>query len=105
MLESRTVTEYKFYVLVLNDMRSPKIEMEEPVLLADSAEAITATMESLREQWRDGQWGKSFRKGSVLEWYNPPYGGTGIQEFWADAPSLDEMASRLRYRGHEITIV
>lgn len=61
------------YVLVLNDMRMAQVEMSRPVVRSESREALEAFL--LREQvepYRDGQWGKTYRQGGPLEWFNPP---------------------------------
>lgn len=61
------------YVLVLNDMRSPQIEIGSEVAKATSREEL---IELIRREtvpsYNDGQWGKSFRQGGPLEWHNPP---------------------------------
>lgn len=61
------------FVLVLNDMRMPNIEMSKPVARASTREALEALLQ--RESvpsYRDGQWGKCFRQSGPLEWFNPP---------------------------------
>jgi hypothetical protein len=79
------------WILQLNDMRMPKVEMMTPVARADSREEIIALLERERvESYRDGQWGKSFRKGGPLEWFNPPWDeneciqNLGTLEEWLD---------------------
>jgi hypothetical protein len=65
----------RWFVLYLNDMRSSNIEIVRPVLKSQSREAIEKLLEESRapEPWSDeGRWRKVFRKGSRLEWYNPP---------------------------------
>lgn len=62
------------WVLMLNDMRAPKIEMLEPVARAESKEALQAFIDHEKvEPYRDGQWGKTYRQGGPLEWKNAPY--------------------------------
>lgn len=62
------------WVMLLNDMRSPNIERLTPVCRAETKEMLMdfLTRESV-PGYRDGQWGKSFRQGGPLEWFNPPY--------------------------------
>lgn len=70
------------WVLYLNDMRSPKIQMLTPVARAETKEQLQAfvkreTVELYREDqgpaWPEGAfWGKTFRKGGLLEWCNQP---------------------------------
>jgi hypothetical protein len=83
------------FVLYLNDMRSPKIEIVEPVAASNDRAALVAWMEGelhrneagVIEAWSDTsgeetghhntrKWGKSFKKGGPLEWYNKPWEGT-----------------------------
>lgn len=61
------------YVLWLNDMRASNIENLQPVAWAESSECIEGLLRRERvDGYRDGQWGKSFRKDGPLEWFNPP---------------------------------
>jgi len=62
-------------------MRSPKIEYLNNVCRAETKEALKAFIEREKvEGYSDGEaensfnrkWGKSFRKGGPLEWFNPP---------------------------------
>jgi hypothetical protein len=69
-------------MLVLNDMRSSKIEHQIIVCAADTREELVAWIDSQyhsepdltgeRKSWKDGNWSKCFRKGCPLEWFNPP---------------------------------
>jgi hypothetical protein len=61
------------YALLLNDMRSPNIENISVIRVSDDKqELIDWYKEQEAEQpWRDGKWGKHFKKGSELEWCNP----------------------------------
>jgi len=69
------------FVLLLNDMRAPKVEYVEPVARASSRAALEAFLERERvPHYRDGRWGKSFRQGGPLEWFNPAYRGDGVVE-------------------------
>lgn len=62
------------WILLLNDMRSSKIEMRREVARAETKQALVDFMARERvEPYRDGHWGKSFRQGGLLEWCNPPY--------------------------------
>lgn len=61
------------FILQLNDMRDPKIEMMTLVACATSSEQLLELMTSESvETYQDGQWGKTFRKDGPLEWYNRP---------------------------------
>lgn len=60
------------WVLMLNDMRSPKVEYRDPVACSrDPEELVDYVHSQLAESpWRDGKWGKVFRQHSPLEWFN-----------------------------------
>ncbi len=62
------------FLLIMNDMRSPKIEIPTIVAKARLAETIVAHLTAHYEPWTDGQWGKVFRKGSPYEWFNRYWG-------------------------------
>lgn len=83
------------YSLVLNDMRSPNVENIGQIgpISTNRQEIVDFYKENLAEKpWRDGQWGKVFKKDSPLEWFNDgnleednSYFG-GVYSFRADAP-------------------
>ena len=82
------------FILHLNDMRYPKIEMTNPVFRSESSEALLALLEAERvESYCDGKWQKFFRKDGCLEWYNPPYRelieDIGTEEEWTQR-AIDE---------------
>jgi hypothetical protein len=63
------------WVLLLNDMRSPKIEMVQPVARAETKEALEAWEKSLRvPPYQDGPWLRTYPPDSALGWFNPPMG-------------------------------
>ena len=71
------------YVLKANDMRSSNIENTQPVAVSDDKQRL---IDYIKDQlhgikpdgefgsWKDGQWGKVFKAGSPLEWFNIPFG-------------------------------
>ena len=84
------------WVLQLNPM-TDRAEEVRPVAVADTPQALVDFLEAQTapEPYRDGNYYKVFRQGSVLEWYNPPLGGhafigvpaiidIGTAEDWAD---------------------
>lgn len=78
----------KPWILMLNDMRSPKIEYSELAIVAGSREEIEAILTSETvEPYRDDGWFKTFRKGGPLEWFNRP------------SPSFGQMPSEARSPG------
>ena len=61
------------FVLVLNAMTA-NAEQGSPVCRAETAEELLAFLEAETvEPYQDGQWGKTYRQGGPLEWYNPPW--------------------------------
>jgi len=66
-----------FYVLRLNDMRMGKIEHAALVCKAATPEELIQFLneekvEPYIDERESRRWGKSFRKGGPLEWFNPP---------------------------------
>jgi hypothetical protein len=92
------------YVLMLNDMRRPKIEMLEPVARAHTKEALERHLSShlTTPYMDDGRWRKVFTKGSSLEWFNEPYG----PESYVHVGTEEDYLSRAReeYRSKVLSI-
>lgn len=66
------------WILYLNDMRSAQVENVQPVARAESVEALMEFLARERvpsylESHGYGHWGKNYRKGGPLEWFNPPH--------------------------------
>lgn len=63
------------FVLVLNDMRASQIEIVNPRFRAETKEELETFLESekVEKYTTDNRWGKSYRQGGPLEWYNPPF--------------------------------
>lgn len=61
------------YALMLNDMRSSNIENLHCVKVSSNRDELVEfhKNELATEGWRDENWWKEFKKGSVLEWCNP----------------------------------
>lgn len=81
------------WILRLNDMRSSQIEILTPVARADSPAALEALLaRETVEPYKDGRWGKVFRKGGPLEWCNKPdpFFGAGI----VDIGTAEDAAAR-----------
>ena len=86
------------WILQLNDMRSPKIEITTVVCKAETPEELEAFLK--REEvglYQEDGWGKHYRKDGPLEWYNPPFGGSmgdhltniGTEDMWAEAARMN----------------
>lgn len=61
------------WILFLNDIRFPQVEITRPLCQAESIEALMAFIEDEKcEGYREGSWWKTFRKDGPLEWCNQP---------------------------------
>jgi hypothetical protein len=68
------------FILVMNDMRYANIETLRELCWASTIQELDDFLNSERvEYYKDGQWGKQYRKGGPLEWKNPPYYGYAIE--------------------------
>lgn len=89
------------WVLLLNDMRASNVENISPVCRANTKEELLAYLARERvEPYTDTdnngyRWGKRFRKGGPLEWYNPPYDFDDHLHF-QNAGHEDEWAAKAR---------
>lgn len=81
------------WILQLNDMRSPKIEINTIIFKAETKEELEDLLvHELVEPYQEDKWGKTYRKGGPLEWYNPPFSGNfgvhlidiGTEDSWAE---------------------
>lgn len=86
------------FVLIANDMRASQVEIGYPVVRAETAQELLDFLVAERvESYSDGQWGKTFRAGGPLEWYNDPFNGI-------DSPLPDARGSMMVHR-HGIVCV
>lgn len=86
------------WILVLNDMRSSNVEIIGPVARAETREALEAFVERERvEGYRDGKWGKTFRKDGPLEWFNPPWAHERSRHF-VDVGTLEDQIAEASRR-------
>ena len=98
-MEKRTITQVKLHKLVLNRMTMANIESSTIAAVSYNEQTLIDWAESQKapEPWRDGQWGKEYKKGSPLEWFNPPSNylpelsswGHGLQHQWAEQKEID----------------
>lgn len=73
------------WVLRLNNMRDSNYEIQTPVCYADTQEELQRFVEEERvEPYSDGRWGKVFKRGGPLEWFNPP---GSLSEHYVTLPS------------------
>lgn len=83
-----------FYCLMLNDMRTPKIEIMKQVtpLTEDRQKLVEMYEAGLCEPYTDGQWRKYFKKDGPLEWYNKAGSMTEDNDYfggvWTAIPSF-----------------
>lgn len=96
----------KCFVLALNDMRMSNIENTMIACKADTREALERLLQNERVPggWRDGQWGKTFKQGGILEWFNPPdqFFGQGIHEVDTDQMIRKEAESIMAWWNSKI---
>ena len=92
-----------YWVLLMNDMRSSNIENYSPVCCAATREELVAFYESQKiDPYSDGKWGKSFKQGGPLEWYNPldeewnGYGFPGLLQWFPSEPPYVTHVSNLQ---------
>ena len=81
-METRTITEYKIYALKLSHVKGG-VDRLITVAIFDDYDKLVSWISSQKEQWKDEEkstdfygrnhgYDKAFKKGSALEWYNPP---------------------------------
>lgn len=96
--EERTIHEKKYYVLRLADVRGG-VDNLIGVAVFSTEKKLNDFLDKATEPWVDGpspdsygnshEYNKTFKKGSLLEWYNPPRsrdslnGFGGVQEYWS----------------------
>ena len=95
------VEQVKLYILIMNDMRDPKIEMCSIVAVSTSLEALQRWEHDQRapEQWRDGRYNKTYSHFTDLEWKNPvsmdpdclDIFGQGVKIEWIDIRQLEDI--------------
>ena len=87
------------FVLRLNDMRTAYPEILSEVARAETEEALSEliTTESV-DLYIDGDYSKVFRKGSTLEWCNPPLGEA---QYVVDVGTADDWAANARMQFNE----
>ena len=99
MKETREITQTKVYILVLNPM-TDKAEAARVIAVAFEKEKLIQFYrdETAPEPWQDGRFNKTFKKGSVLEWFNPvpdinsmepDFFGQGVYEDWLIEEDID----------------
>jgi len=88
------------FVLQLNDMRLPKVEILRPVVRSESREALERFLEEQKceSYLSEDRWQKSFIKGGLLEWYNQPF---RQDKNIVDAGTEDGWASVARHKFQE----
>ncbi len=92
------------WVLQLNPMTA-NAEQVIPVVYAETREQLEAFLTSETvEPYQDGPWGKVFRQGSLLEWFNPPYGENAFMNVpaFVDIGSAEDWAMQAIKRYHDL---
>ena len=96
-METRTINQVKLYILTMNPI-TDRTESGRIAAMSYSKQALIDfyNQESV-ERYKDDNWSKFFRKGSLLEWLNPLHSfeighyGHGIREEWANVDSLENI--------------
>lgn len=94
-METRTINQVKIYSLAMNPMTQRTEASSITAMSYDKQALIDFYNREAVEQYRDDTWAKSFRKGSLLEWFNPLYSfevghyGHGIRESWMDTDTVE----------------
>jgi hypothetical protein len=72
------------YALLLNDMRWPNVENIAIVTISDNRQELVDwyTAQLAEKPYQDGQWGKAFKPGSDLEWFNPVHDLNVDNDYW-----------------------
>lgn len=84
-------------ILFLNDMRSSHYEDRQPAARGETMEEIARLLEAEAVEpyatpGLSHDWGKTYREGGPLEWYNPPMGD--LAEYVEDIGSLEDWRAR-----------
>lgn len=103
-MEIRQITQVKVYILVLNPMQDRNKAIHHQVAMATDKNKIIEwyNNEIAEEPYTDNErWHKLFKKGSVLEWYNPAqiesigYSQEGIHEGWINFNDFEREKNNL----------
>ena len=87
------------FILQLNDMRALNVENLRPVARAETKEELQRLLDNEKvESYSDGRWGKSYRHGGPLEWYNTP---CSVDPSIVSVGSADEWAEKARQQFEE----
>lgn len=77
------------WILQLNDMRTPRIEIVMAIYRAETCGPLITFLEKESvPRYQDGKWSKSYKKDGPLEWFNPASGekdgiiNVGTEEEW-----------------------
>ena len=109
-MDTREKIEYGFWVIALNDMRGAAEDLRGIAAFSERADALAFYHSCVVEPWTDEpsadnygnvhEFNKVYRKGSPLEWCNPPNCdfiekiqdgfGAGIFQHWQEDGSTDQ---------------
>lgn len=84
------------WLLMLNDMRSCRIEILTVAMTAQTKAELVEFVESERvEPYTDGNWGKRFRQGGPLEWFNDlePFSGSARYRRYIAGAESEELCN------------
>ena len=82
------------YALVLNDMRESNVENIHAVKISTNKQELVDWYNAQKvEPYHDGRWGKTFKQGSELEWFNPVYDLNIENDYWGGIYTFTDQAS------------
>lgn len=101
-METRTVQQVLIHKLIMNPMTGRTEDANLVAWSTDKNSLINWYNNELEsEPYSDGNWHKTFKKESHLEWYNPIYDlekldhyGQGVQKEWVNEEFLPNIESR-----------
>ena len=98
-METRTIQQIKIYKLILNNMTNCKVEIGQIAAISYDKKILEDILINEAETWQDENWYKSYKKYSILEWYNPPceHYGHGIIEEWVNEDILNNIITDNAY--------
>lgn len=97
-METRTLTQVKIYLLFLNPITANS-ERNNLVAISYDKDILIKWYEGQKEEWRDGQYLKSFKKGSFLENYNAvegTYGNGHFSKSWTTESDINDLITEAK---------
>lgn len=102
-METRTINQAKIYYLVMNPITDRTEATRITAMSFERQSLVEYYNREAVEIYREDNWSKAFRKGSLLEWLNPLYSfevghyGHGIKEDWVNMDSIDQLKNNYNW--------